>query len=202
MSRRRNAPLTEVAAIGSNMTQAVHGDLTILYSYRTPVAILAPSGGYVTEKFWSNTTSKHISKFFQLHGYDRKGAAKIPQEDIEAFAIAGRMRGAERLGHAPLEHRSNPELKHGIVPIIFTRQQVGVWIDGAYHHAEEKMADMISEIETPEAGELLEEYEEGLDDESYSEWLDDATEALYAATEDGLSWVWDGGDLILTDEEE
>lgn len=35
-----------------------------------------------------------------------------------------------------------------------------------------------------------------------SEWLNDATEALYSYTAPGLAWIWDAGDLILTDESE
>jgi hypothetical protein len=92
MARRRNAPLKGARSIGSNMTEVEHGDLTILYSYQTPVAFLAPQGGYVTEKRWSVTTSKHIAKFFDLHGYDRKGAFKLPQEDLESIVTAGALR--------------------------------------------------------------------------------------------------------------
>lgn len=212
MSRRRNAPLHGVAAIGSNMTQAEHGDLTILYSYRTPVAFLSPKGGYVTDKFWSNTTSKHISKFFQLHGYDRKGAFKLPQEDLELFASAGRVGPQSSIRENPplpgeRHHdlaRAEDLLSEGPTPIVFDNRDLGTWIDGAYGtaHALEKMASMVARVMTPEASELLEEFEEGIDEEYESEWLDDATEELNAATEEGLSWVWDGGDLILTDEEE
>jgi hypothetical protein len=86
----RNAPLKGARAIGSNMTEVEHGDLTILYSYKTPVAFLSPRGGYVTDKQWSVTTSKHIAKFFDLHGYDRRGAFKVPQEDIEMFVATGK----------------------------------------------------------------------------------------------------------------
>jgi hypothetical protein len=88
--RLRNAPLKGARAIGSNMTEVEHGDLTVLYSYETPVAFLSPKGGYVTDKRWSVTTSKHIAKFFDRHGYDRKGAFKVPQEDIEMFVATGK----------------------------------------------------------------------------------------------------------------
>lgn len=81
--RLRNAPLKGARQIGANMTEVEHGDLTILYSYETPVAFLSPKGGYVTDKRWSVTTSKHIAKFFDRHGYDRKGAGKVgPQSSI------------------------------------------------------------------------------------------------------------------------
>lgn len=89
MARRKNAPLKGARQIGSNMTEVEHGDLTVLYSYETPVAFLGPVGGYVTDKFWSNTTSRHISKFFQRHGYDKRGAKKIPQDDLALFVETG-----------------------------------------------------------------------------------------------------------------
>jgi hypothetical protein len=88
--RLRNAPLKGARQIGSNMTEVEHGDLIVLYSYETPVAFLSPRGGYVTDKRWSVTTSKHIAKFFDHHGYDRKGAFKVPQEDIEMFVATGK----------------------------------------------------------------------------------------------------------------
>jgi len=88
--RLRNAPLKGARQIGSNMTEVEHGDLTVLYSYETPVAFLSPKGGYVTDKRWSVTPSKHIAKFFDRHGYDRKGAFKVPQEDIEMFVATGK----------------------------------------------------------------------------------------------------------------
>jgi hypothetical protein len=87
--RLSNGPLKILAQVAPNMTVVEHGDLTILYSYETPVALLAPSGGYMTEKKWSTTTSKHIGKFFAAYGYDKRGAGKLPQEDIEAIARAG-----------------------------------------------------------------------------------------------------------------
>lgn len=92
MARKRNAPLKGAQVIGSNMLEVEHGDLTILYSYKTPVAFLAPQGGYVTEHRWSVTTSKHIAKFFDRHGYDRRGAHKLPQEDLESIVSAGALR--------------------------------------------------------------------------------------------------------------
>lgn len=91
--RLPNGPLKSLTQIGPNMTVVEHGNVIVLYSYETPVALLAPGGGYMTEKKWSTTTSKHIGKFFAAYGYDKRGAAKIPQEDIEAFARAGKAKG-------------------------------------------------------------------------------------------------------------
>lgn len=87
---KRNAPLKDVRAVGANMTEAHHGLIHILYSYKTPVAIFGPSGLYKTEKHWSNTTSRHITKWFAMWNLDAKGAAKIPQDTLEAYAEMGK----------------------------------------------------------------------------------------------------------------
>lgn len=187
MARKRNAPLKGARQIGSNMTEVEHGDLTVLYSYETPVAFLSPKGGYRTEKQWSRTTSGHISKFFDRHGYDKKGAYKIPQEDVEMFVATGKM--------------PNPRPKY----YEFTPEDVGQWIDGAFghEHAMTKMADMLGDVDSQRAQNLLAEYDDGeLDDESEDEWLDDATNALQEVTRDGLTWEWDGGDLLLREAED
>jgi hypothetical protein len=88
--RKKNAPLKDVRAVGANMTEAHHGLIHILYSYKTPVAIFGPSGLYKTEKHWSNTTAKHIGKWFRSWDMDPKGAAKLPQETIEVYAEMGK----------------------------------------------------------------------------------------------------------------
>ena len=97
---QRNPPLQGIKQLGANMTELEHGDLTVLYSYSTPVALLAPSGLYRTSTHHSNTTSKHIGKWFQHHGLDPKGAHRISQEVVE---------NAVRFGHDPGEtHIGNP----------------------------------------------------------------------------------------------
>jgi hypothetical protein len=102
---KRNAPLTGVRPIGSNMTEAVHGDLTVLYSYNTPVAFLSSQGGYRTSYKHSVTTSKHIRKFFDMHGYDFKGAFQLSQGDLEEAVEYGRVKSA-----------GNPRRKLRLVP--------------------------------------------------------------------------------------
>ena len=53
----------KVEQIGSNMTQVSANGMTILISYKTPVAAhIQGKGYYKTAKHWSVTTSKHISK--------------------------------------------------------------------------------------------------------------------------------------------
>jgi hypothetical protein len=97
--RLSNGPLGGVKQIGSNMTEVQHGDLTVLYSYETPVAFLSSQGGYRTEKKWSVTTAKHIGKFFAHHGYDAKGAFKIPQDELERFVEQGTSSGLSWKGN-------------------------------------------------------------------------------------------------------
>jgi hypothetical protein len=89
MPRRKNPELRDVRVVGSNMVEAHHGSLHILYSYKTPVAILAPSGLYKTDKFHSRTTSGHIGKWFRVWNLDPKGALALPQEVIERYAENG-----------------------------------------------------------------------------------------------------------------
>lgn len=87
----------------------------------------------------------------------------------------------------------------------YTARDVGQYIDGALgeEHAVEKMADLLGGIESTAADDLLEEYDDGtLPEEERDEWLDDATEVLQDATDPALTWVWEAGDLILTDEKE
>lgn len=45
-----------------NFTEVQVGDLTVWFSYRTPVAFHTPaSGTVVRENDWSNTTGRHLS---------------------------------------------------------------------------------------------------------------------------------------------
>jgi hypothetical protein len=55
--------------IRANMTELTIDGAQILFSYKTPVAvlILEPDNGgwhqYKTDKFWSRTTSRHINQW-------------------------------------------------------------------------------------------------------------------------------------------
>lgn len=88
--RRRNPALTHVAVVGSNMVEASHGAVNILYSYHTPVAIYDPfiPRAWVTTKKWSRTTSHHISKWLTSKG--GPPSYKASQEAIEEAAMGGR----------------------------------------------------------------------------------------------------------------
>jgi len=51
-------------SIKKNMTEVVLGDLTILFSYETPVACHIQGKGYFrTSKRWSATTTRHINQW-------------------------------------------------------------------------------------------------------------------------------------------
>lgn len=86
--RRTNPDLHSIKQIASNMTEAIHGTATILYSYQTPVAVHVEGIGYfrTAEKF-SVTTSKHINKWLESHG--ARGATVVPQEEIVKLAKKG-----------------------------------------------------------------------------------------------------------------
>ncbi len=55
--------------IKANMTELqLEGGLTVLFSYKTPVACRWTNGKeanyyYKTSRYWSNTTSRHINKW-------------------------------------------------------------------------------------------------------------------------------------------
>lgn len=98
---------------------------------------------------------------------------------------------------------------------VFTDSDKGCWIDGAYgeDHAKNKMASMLEDIQAAIASEvfdvgvysLLKEYnEERMPSGSIAldQWITDATDDLQRHTADGLVWIWDAGDLILTSQEE
>jgi hypothetical protein len=79
---RHNPPLNRLRQLGPNMTEVQHGEVTVLYSYQTPVAVFAPGIGYLrTDHKWSVTTSKHINKWL-----DGATAKKVPQATIAHLA--------------------------------------------------------------------------------------------------------------------
>jgi hypothetical protein len=74
-------------SIAKNQTELTfnmyHGQMTVFFSYETPVAYLF-DGNYArkTEKRFSNTTTKHINAFFARYGFNGKTVETIPQENI------------------------------------------------------------------------------------------------------------------------
>lgn len=72
--------------IGSNMYEEMIGSKKVLFSYTTPVACYdyADSCFYKTEKRWSSTTSRHISKFYSM----TSGVIEIkPQEFFDRLVL-------------------------------------------------------------------------------------------------------------------
>lgn len=69
--------------LASNMTEINTNGMTILFSYKTPVAMIEKSDtGLVarrTAKKWSATTTRHINKWLGLHP-EVFGAMYRPQE--------------------------------------------------------------------------------------------------------------------------
>jgi hypothetical protein len=70
--------------IKANMTELETGNHRILFSYKTPVAVLHADGmTYRTEKRWSNTTSRHINQWLKSYGI--MGAIEKPQEFFDGL---------------------------------------------------------------------------------------------------------------------
>ena len=55
--------MMKLEPIQSNMTELNIGNLSILFSYKTPVAIKCQQNYYKTAKKWSNTTTRHVNKW-------------------------------------------------------------------------------------------------------------------------------------------
>lgn len=75
----------ELNPIGSNQTEiGKSGGITILYSYKTPVAVFVPGkGGLVSSKKYSVTTSRHINKAIERWGCSR---TEVDQGIIDQYA--------------------------------------------------------------------------------------------------------------------
>ena len=67
--------------LGANMTEVRYGDKYVLFSYQTPVSYVELADMntvYVTDKKYSATTSKHISKWVAA-----RKIIKVNQETID-----------------------------------------------------------------------------------------------------------------------
>lgn len=68
---------TKLGTSMSSMTRGGSQGLTeIFYSYDTPVAIRTPKGTHVTTQKFSNTTTRHISKWLKMKGYPNTKPAR------------------------------------------------------------------------------------------------------------------------------
>ena len=72
--------------IAANQNEVEIGDVTVLFSYKTPVAChVAGEGFSKTDKYWSRTTSKHIGQFIARNG--GSGAVSVkPQSYFDTIA--------------------------------------------------------------------------------------------------------------------
>lgn len=75
----------KLTPVGCNQTEIERENgVTILYSYKTPVAAFVPGkGGLVTKQHYSPTTSRHVNK-----AIERWGATRIPVDQgvIDQYA--------------------------------------------------------------------------------------------------------------------
>ena len=75
--------------LGPNQNEVIlPNGVTILFSYQTPVAAQVPGlGFFVTEKKWSNTTTRHVKAWLVRHGASQ--AEKVAQSRLDTFAAQG-----------------------------------------------------------------------------------------------------------------
>ena len=71
--------------LGSNMTEIKTGNSDVLFSYETPVAGWDILGAFKTDKFFSQTTSRHINKYFD--GLAPERIRIVKQDDIEDMML-------------------------------------------------------------------------------------------------------------------
>ena len=87
--------------------------------------------------------------------------------------------------------------------MLYTQDSVGCYIDGAFgsKHRRLRLIDLIEDLVslTVSPGLVDRLYSPASDDLSEE---DEAIELLQKHTESGLVWIMEGGDLILTTEEE
>ena len=73
--------------IRANMTEVEVGNITVLFSYKTPVAYHEAGVGYAkTSKYWSRTTSRHITQWLVLNGFSVErgdGLREVSQETLD-----------------------------------------------------------------------------------------------------------------------
>ena len=68
--------------IKSNMTELELNDKVILFSYKTPVAICDYSNIYKTDKYYSQTTTKHINQWASMRNTSKDELLTISQSEL------------------------------------------------------------------------------------------------------------------------
>lgn len=97
-----NPPLRAVRSIGNNRTEVDHGEVTVLYSYDTPVAVFSPNNGvFVTMGKFSATTSRHVSQWVNENYSSEVTVTKVPQSAIERMAEGGSVHGVDTFERNP-----------------------------------------------------------------------------------------------------
>lgn len=71
----------QLTHIGTNQAEITFGDITVLFSYSTPVAYRNKDGAeFYTQTKYSNTTSRHINEWLKNRG----SAYPVHQSTIDA----------------------------------------------------------------------------------------------------------------------
>jgi hypothetical protein len=68
--------------IKSNMTELELNDKVILFSYKTPVAMCDYSNIYKTDRYYSQTTSKHINQWANMRNTSKDELLTISQLEL------------------------------------------------------------------------------------------------------------------------
>ena len=78
-----------IKQVKANQTELVFEDkdLIVFFSYNTPVAcILGGCCGFKQESFYSVTTSKHITQFFNRYLISKADVKEVSQNEIDEMA--------------------------------------------------------------------------------------------------------------------
>lgn len=72
--------------IAANVNEVEIGEITVLFSYKTPVAVQFSDGSIrKTAKPWSVTTSRHINKWLRGFGLEPGDCPVIPQSKLDSL---------------------------------------------------------------------------------------------------------------------
>lgn len=69
--------------IKSNMTELELNGKVILFSYKTPVALCDYSNIYKTDKYYSQTTTKHINQWANMRNTSKDKLLTISQLELD-----------------------------------------------------------------------------------------------------------------------
>lgn len=84
-TQKENKKTMKLNPVGSNQTEIEHDNgVTVLFSYKTPVAVFVPGkGALCTSTKYSRTTSKHITKAVERWGSSR---TTVDQGIVDQYA--------------------------------------------------------------------------------------------------------------------